>query len=560
MMEYPLTITAMLRRTEAMFGHKEIVSRRADRALERSSYARALKRARKLGSAFARLGVGRGDRVATLCWNHLRHLEAYFGVPCSGAVLHTLNLRLHIDELAYIASHAGDVALIVDESLMPLAEQLRARVAFKHVVMVRENADTPLPPDTIDYEELVDSGHPLYEYPDLAESDAAMMCYTSGTTGRPKGVLYSHRSLCLHTLGTLISDVTGVTERDTTLAVVPMFHANAWGLPFTSAVIGARQVLPGPHLDPASLVELFEQERVTMAAGVPTIWLGILQYLDANPTRHDLRALRRMLVGGAAVPEALIRAFQDRHGLYILQGWGMTETSPVGSVSTVTSDLEEAPSDAQFAYRAKAGIPLPFVEIRARRDEGDLAPWDGDTMGELEVRGPWVARAYYNSPESADRFTEDGWFRTGDIVSIDRRGCITIQDRAKDLVKSGGEWISSVALEGMLLSHPDVAEAVVIAVPHVRWDERPVAVVVPRPGRTPTLESVRAHLAPHFAKWWLPDEVMLVESIPRSGTGKYLKSVLRERFRDVFAVMPNAPPVPASSTTASNPASRTSSA
>ncbi|HEX6047846.1 MAG TPA: long-chain-fatty-acid--CoA ligase, partial [Gemmatimonadaceae bacterium] len=468
-------------------------------------------------------------------------------------VLHTLNLRLHIDELAYIASHAGDVALIVDESLMPLAEQLRARVAFKQVVVVRENADTSLPPNTLEYEELVDFGHPLYEYPELAESDAAMMCYTSGTTGRPKGVLYSHRALCLHTLGTLISDVTGVTERDTTLAVVPMFHANAWGLPFTSTVIGARQVLPGPHLDPASLVELFEQERVTMAAGVPTIWLGILQYLDANPTRHDLSGLRRMLVGGAAVPEALIRAFQDRHGLSILQGWGMTETSPVGSVSTVPSDLEEAPSDAQFAYRAKAGIPLPFVEVRARRDEGDLAPWDGETMGELEVRGPWVARAYYNSPESADRFTDDGWFRTGDIVSIDRRGCITIQDRAKDLVKSGGEWISSVALEGMLLSHPDVAEAVVIAVPHVKWDERPVAVIVPRPGRTPTLESVRAHLAPHFAKWWLPDEVVFVESIPRSGTGKYMKSVLRERFRDLFAAVPNVSPVTTSSATAANP-------
>jgi fatty-acyl-CoA synthase len=543
MMEYPLTITAMLRRTEAMFGHKEIVSRRADRTIERSSYARALKRARKLGSALNQLGVGRGDRVATLCWNHLRHLEAYFGVPCSGAVLHTLNLRLHIDELTYIASHAGDLVLIVDHSLVPLADQLRARVPFKHVIVVRENADVALPARTIDYEELVDSGHPLYDYPDLAESEAAMMCYTSGTTGRPKGVVYSHRSLCLHTLGTLISDVTGVTERDTTLAVVPMFHANAWGLPFTSAVSGARQVLPGPHLDAASLVELFEQERVTMAAGVPTIWLGILQYLDANPTRHDLSALRRMLVGGAAVPEALIRAFQDRHGLFIQQGWGMTETSPVGSVSKVTSDLEDAPSDVQFAYRAKAGIPLPFVEIRARRDDGELAPWDGDTMGELEVRGPWVARAYYNSPESADRFTEDGWFRTGDIVSIDSRGCITIQDRAKDLVKSGGEWISSVALESTLMSHPDVAEAVVIAVPHAKWDERPVAVVVPRPGRTPTLESVRAHLAPHFARWWLPDEVVLVESIPRSGTGKYMKSVLRERFKGVLGsptLVPNA--------------------
>jgi len=532
MMDYPLTITAMLRRTESMFGHKEIVSRRADRTLERSNYAWALGRARRLASALERLGIGRGDRVATLCWNHLRHLEAYFGVPSSGVVLHTLNLRLHIDELAYIASHAGDIALIVDQSLVPIAEQLRERIPLKHVIVVRETDDTPLPAGTIDYEALVASGDPSYQYPELAESEAAMMCYTSGTTGRPKGVLYSHRSLCLHTLGTLISDVTGITERDTVLAVVPMFHANAWGMPFSAAVSGARQVMPGPHLDAASLVELFERERVTMAAGVPTIWLGILQYLDANPTRHDLTALRRMLVGGAAVPEPLIRAFQDRHGLYIQQGWGMTETSPVASVSKVTSDIADASSDVQFAYRAKAGIPLPFVEIRSRRDDGVLAAWDGDTMGELEVRGPWVARAYYNAPESSDRFTDDGWFRTGDIVTIDARGCITIQDRAKDLVKSGGEWISSVALESALLSAPDVSEAVVIALPHAKWDERPVAVIVPRAGHTPTVDSVRAHLAPHFAKWWLPDDVILVDSIPRSGTGKYLKSVLRERFRD----------------------------
>jgi fatty-acyl-CoA synthase len=540
MMDYPLTITAMLRRTESMFGHKEIVSRRADRSVERSNYATALGRARRLASALETLGVGRGDRVATLCWNHLRHLEAYFGVPCSGAVLHTLNIRLHPDELSYIATHAGDVALIVDQSLVPLAEQLRRQVAFQHVIVVREDENAPLPEGALDYEALIASGDPSYRYPELPESEAAMMCYTSGTTGRPKGVLYSHRSVCLHTLGTLISDVTGITERDTVLAVVPMFHANAWGMPFTSAVSGARQVMPGPHLDPASLVELFERERVTMAAGVPTIWLGILQYLDANPTKHDLTPLKRMLVGGAAVPEPLIRAFQDRHGLQIQQGWGMTETSPVGSVSKVTSDLENAPSDVQLAYRAKAGLPLPFVEIRARRDDGELAAWDGDTMGELEVRGPWVARGYYNSPESADRFTDDGWFKTGDIVSIDPRGCITIQDRSKDLVKSGGEWISSVALEGALLAHPDIAEAVVIAVPHAKWDERPVAVVVPRAGRTPTLESVRAHLAPNFAKWWLPDDVILVDSIPRSGTGKYLKSTLRDRFKGHLATRSDA--------------------
>jgi fatty-acyl-CoA synthase len=536
MMDYPLTITAMLRRTESMFGFKEIVSRRADRSVERSTYRVALGRARRLASALQRLGVARGDRVATLCWNHLRHLEAYYGVPCSGAVVHTLNIRLHIDELAYIAAHAEDRVLIVDHSLLPLAEQLRKRVPIEHVVVVREDPNLPLPADVLDYDALVATGDPQYAYPELAETEAAMMCYTSGTTGRPKGVLYSHRSLCLHTLGILIGDVTSITERDTALAVVPMFHANAWGLPFSCAVAGARQVLPGPFLDAASLVELFEQERVTMSAGVPTIWLGILQYLDANPTRHDLSALRLMLVGGAAVPEPLIRAFQNRHGLHIRQGWGMTETSPVASVSKVTSDLEAATSDAQFAYRAKAGLPLPFVEIRARRDDGTLAPWDGEVMGELEVRGPWVAGSYYKAPEAADRFTDDGWFRTGDIVTIDGRGCITIQDRAKDLVKSGGEWISSVAIEGALLSHPDVSEAVVIALPHPKWDERPVAVIVPRADRAPTLESVREHLAPSFAKWWLPDAVILVDAIPRSGIGKYLKNVLRERYRDLLIV------------------------
>jgi len=538
MMDYQLTITAMLRRTESMFGHKAIVSRRPDRSIERSTYGEALARARRLASGLERLGIRRGDRVATLCRNTLRHLEAYYGVPSSGAVLHTLNIRLHADELAYIATHAGDVALIVDQSLVPLAQQLAGRAPFRHLIVVRDDSGAPLPEGALDYEAVVASGDPSYEYPELAESDAAMMCYTSGTTGRPKGVLYSHRSLCLHTLGILISDVTGLTERDTVLAVVPMFHANAWGLPFGAAMIGAKQVMPGPNLDPASLVDLFERERVTMTAGVPTIWMGILQYLDANPTRHDLTPLRQMLVGGAAVPEPLIRAFQQRHGLHIQQGWGMTETSPVGSVSKIPTELADAPGDVQFAYRAKAGLPLPFVEIRARRDDGALAPWDGETMGELEVRGPWVARAYYDSPESADRFTDDGWFRTGDIVTIDGRGCITIQDRAKDLVKSGGEWISSVALEGALLSHPDVAEAVVIAVPHAKWDERPLAVIVARAGCAPTLESVRAHLAPHFAKWSLPDDVVLVESIPRSGTGKYLKSVLRERFRDHLSGVP----------------------
>jgi fatty-acyl-CoA synthase len=530
MMDTPLSIPFLLRRAEHVLGHKTIASRRADRAIEERSYAQCVQRARQLAAGLDALGVKPGARVATFCWNHAQHLEAYYGVPASGRVLHTLNIRLHHDELTYIIGHAGDAAILVDKVLWPVFEPLRARIPDMPVIVVSDDGEVPA--GTHDYERLVAAHVDAPEFDTIDEDRGAVMCYTSGTTGRPKGVVYSHRALVLHSLGSALPDCLDLSESDTVLAVVPMFHANAWGLPFSCALVGASQVLPGPYLDPASLVELFESRRVTVSAGVPTIWHGLLKYLDANPGR-DLSTLRQLIVGGAAIPEATIRAFETRHGLRVVHAWGMTETTPLGSVSRVPSELADAPADDQYAWRATQGRPAPLVEVRARGDAG-LVPWDGKTMGELEVRGPWVAAAYYESPESAGRWTSDGWFRTGDVVTIGPTGNITIQDRAKDLVKSGGEWISTVALESALLGHVAVAEAVVVAVPHADWSERPLAVVVPKPGCRPTIDELRAHLAPRFAKWWLPDAVVLVESLPKTGTGKYMKHEVRDAHRAHF--------------------------
>jgi fatty-acyl-CoA synthase len=531
MMDVPLSIPLLLRRTEALFGHKSLVSRMPDRSLERRTYGECLRRARGLAAGLARLGIAPGDRVATFCWNHSRHLEAYYGVPASGAVLHTLNIRLHVDELAYIISHAGDRAIVVDKALWAAFAPVQQRLGDIPIVVIGDGGE--LPPGTLDYEELIAGASPGDALPDVDERAAAMMCYTSGTTGRSRGVLYSHRSMVLHALTLGLPDCLDLHESDVVLAVVPMFHVNAWGLPFTCAMLGSQQVLPGPCLDAASLVELFESERVTIAAGVPTIWQGVLKHLDEHPG-HDLSALRAMIVGGAAIPESTIRAFETRHGLRVVHAWGMTETSPLGSVSRVPSELSTAPADTQYAWRATQGRPAPMVELRARSDEG-LVAWDGTTMGELEVRGPWVASAYFPGDVAADRWTEDGWFRTGDIATIAPGGCVTIQDRAKDLVKSGGEWISTVALESALVAHPSVSEVVVVAVPHAQWGERPLAVVVAASGCQPTIDDLRAHLAPHFAKWWLPDAVVCVDRLPRTATGKYQKHEVRAMFKEHFA-------------------------
>jgi fatty-acyl-CoA synthase len=518
-MDYELTVATILRRAETLFAHKEIVSRRPDRSLERTTYAEVCRRARALGSA---LGLERGDRVATLCWNHAEHLETYLGVPIAGGVVHTLNLRLHPDDLAWIASHAGDRVLIVDESLLPLADQFVPRTAIERVIVVGDQ-----------YEELVASGDPEAPLLELDEDEAAAMCYTSGTTARPKGVLYSHRALILHSLASMATGVLAVGESDVVMPVVPMFHANAWGLPYTCALAGATQVLPGPHLDPQTLLETLESERVTITGGVPTIWLGILQLLDAEPGRYDLSRLRTMIVGGSAAPRALIEGFERRHGLNVCHAWGMTELAPLGSTAVLPGDLVAADDEERFAFRATQGRPAPLVEIRARAGD-TLVPWDAETMGELEVRGAWVASAYHDAPEASDRWTDDGWFRTGDIVTIDPRGAITIQDRAKDVIKSGGEWISSVALENALMAHPAVAEAAVIGVPDPVWQERPLAAIVLRGEATP--EELRAFLANDFAKWQLPERFEFVDEIPKTAVGKFRKTALRERFATPAAI------------------------
>jgi fatty-acyl-CoA synthase len=536
MMDYALTTSAMLRHTQRAYARQEIVSRRADRSLFRYTYGECLQRARRLGAALRGLRLAPGDRIATFCWNHSRHLEAYYGVPSAGFVIHTLNIRLHADELAYIASHAGDRVCIVDKVLWPAFEKFAPKVGFEHVIVVSD--DGAVPDGTRDYDALIAAApdEPFAEIDD--ERSAAAMCYTSGTTGKPKGVLYSHRSLVLHTLATVAPDVFSVGVRDTVLPVVPMFHANAWGLPFAMALAGAKQILPGPFLDAASIVELLESERVTLTAGVPTIWLSILQYLDANPEKHDLSRLRFMIVGGSAAPEAVIRAFEQRHKLRIVQAWGMTETSPLGSIVSLRPGLDELDPEERFAYGATQGMAAPFVEIRGRGEDG-LIPWDDTTMGELEVRGPWVAASYYKGDaDSNSPFTDDGWFRTGDVVTIAPGGSITIQDRAKDLVKSGGEWISSVQLESALMGHPDVLEAAVIAVAHPKWAERPLAVIVPKAGCAPSEESLREFLAPMFPKWWLPNAFVLADSLPRTATGKLKKTELRARYKDVYIEEP----------------------
>ena len=532
MMDYPLTLSTIFRRAETLYAGREVVTRLADKSLRRTTYGDFAVRTRRLARALCGLGIRLGDRVATLGWNHSQHLEAYFGIPLAGAVLHTLNLRLHPDELAYIVNHAEDCAVLVDESLLPLWEQVRRQVKVPITIVV---GATKTPPDgSLDYESLLASSEPaplLDDRADPDERDAAAMCYTTGTTGNPKGVLYSHRALTLHTLAICLADSIALTERDVVTPVVPMFHANAWGLPFACVMVGAKMAMPGPHLDPASLLDLFQRERVTITAGVPTIWFGVLQLLDANPGRHDISSITRMFVGGSAVPQSLIEAFDRRYGIRIIQGWGMTEMSPLGSLAHVPLAIEGAGDEATFRYRAKQGRPLPFVEIRARNEDG-LVPWDGQTMGELEVRGPWIASAYYKNPDAGDRFTDDGWFRTGDIVTIDATGTIQVQDRSKDLIKSGGEWISSVALECALMGHPSVAEAAVIPVTHPKWDERPIAAVVLKPGAVASPSDLRSFLAPQFPKFWLPDAFEFVDAIPRTSAGKFKKSALRERFKD----------------------------
>jgi fatty-acyl-CoA synthase len=526
--DYQLTLPAILRRAEQLYGYREIVTRRPDKSFHRHTFADFVSRSKKLAVALKKLGLEDGDRVGTLGWNTYQHLEAYFGAPCSGAVLHTLNPRLHEDDLSFIANHAEDRVMLVDETLVPIFQKFRERTNVEHAVVVTAGGDVP--EGMTSYEDLLsDADEAGFEYRDFDEKQAAAMCYTSGTTGRPKGALYSHRSTVLHSMMVAMGNTFALSERDCVLPVVPMFHVNAWGLPFASVLVGAKLMMPGPHLDPESMLEDLEQEEVTFTAGVPTVFLAVLQALDAEPGRYDLSKLRSMVIGGSAAPKGVIEAFEKRHGIDVVHAWGMTEMSPIGTVANLPTVVEALPDDEKLEYRAKQGNPVPFVEIRARGD-GGFVPWDGKSLGELEVRGPWVARRYYNAPEGDDKFTDDGWFTTGDIVTIDEYGFIKITDRTKDLIKSGGEWISSVELENALMAHPAVSQAAVIAIPHEKWDERPLAAIVLKEGESATEEDLRAHLEKDFAKFWLPDAYEFVESIPMTATGKFQKLKLREQF------------------------------
>ncbi len=475
-MNSPLTLVGILERACRYFPEVEIVSRTPGNIIHRCTWKSLYHRAHRLAECLQAAGLKKGDRVATLMWNHYAHLEAHFGVPASGGVLHALNLRLHPDEIAYIANHGQDRFLIVDDVLLPVLEKVKSKVKFERIFIVSHCGETKHKHE--DYEAWLKQSSGNYHFPAIDEQDGATMCFTSGTTGNPKGVLYSHRALVLHTMAQCMADSCGISQRDSILMASSMFHVNGWGLAFSAAMVGAKLVLPGPFLDANNLLDLITREAVSVSCAVPTIWLAVLAEMERRGANWRPERDVRILCGGTAAPESLLRGM-DRHGMRLIHSWGMTETSPQATVSYLKSSMDPWSDQDKYTQRAKQGYPLPFIETRLANANG-IAPWDGKTIGELEVRGPWVAASYYNAPETQDRWTIDGWFRTGDMALIDPDGCVRLVDRSKDMVKSGGEWISSVDVENELMGHPAVREAAVIAVPHEKWQERPLAVVVLR--------------------------------------------------------------------------------
>ena len=535
MQDYPLTTVSLFDRAEKLWGRKEVVTSLPD-GRHRYTYADWAERTRRVGGLLDVLGISDSGRVATFGWNSYRHLELYFGIPNTGRVLHTLNIRLFQDQLTYIIHHAEDEAIFIDRSLLallwPLIDRPELKKVWHFVVMDDGKGDIPDDHRILDYEELLAEAKPV-EFRVKDENRAAAMAYTSGTTGHPKGVVYSHRSTVLHTLGCMTADVLGISERDTILPVVPMFHANAWGLAHAAVTAGSNLVFPGADLSPANIVDLIESEQVTVAAGVPTIWMGVLPLIQDGS--RDVSSLRAIPCGGSAVPKALSEGFRAATGLPILQAWGMTETSPIASTGHLKSYLvDEAGSDEELAdLRAMQGLPAPLVDVRiVEQDTLNELPWDDVATGELQARGPWIARDYYNDPRSKESFTSDGWLRTGDVAAITPEGMIRLTDRTKDVIKSGGEWISSVELENEIMAHPAVAEAAVIGVAHQKWAERPLACVVVREGASLTKEDLLAFLSERVAKWWLPDDVVFVDEVPKTSVGKFSKKTLRERFAD----------------------------
>ena len=537
MMDMPLIISSLLVHAARHFSATEIVSRRVEGDIHRYTYADCEQRARQLADAFSSLGVSKGQRIATLAWNGYRHMELYYAAGGSGAVVHTINPRLHPDQLVWIADHAEDQFLAFDLSFLPIIEAIAARCkTVKGWIAMCDRAHMPVSakiPNLICYEELLASGSTAYAWPLLDENSAVGLCYTSGTTGNPKGALYSHRSSILHAYAAALPDAMAASARDSILPVVPMFHVNAWGLPYIAPLVGAKLVFPGPQLDGKSIYELFESEKVTFSAGVPTVWLGLLAHVKQNNLRFS--TLTRTVIGGSACPPAMIKAFREDFGVDVIHAWGMTELSPLGTISRLQLKHLSMPLDVQQRLLEKQGHVLYGVDMKIVDDDGNEIAWDGTSYGNLWVRGPWVVKAYFKS-EGDDPLQYDpqgqGWFPTGDVATIDADGFMQITDRSKDVIKSGGEWISSIDLENLAIAHPAVANAAVIGIAHPKWDERPLLIVVKKPGAQLSRDELLQFYDGKIAKWWLPDDVQFVDAIPLGATGKILKTKLREQFRD----------------------------
>lgn len=534
MMNYQLLVPGLLDRADIYFPHKEIITREGD-GVHRYTYRDLKRRVNQLCHALAGLGVEKGDRVGTFGWNTYRHLEAYFAPPSMGAVTHTTNIRLSADDLTYIVNHAGDKVMLVDPDLVPILEPLAPSLeTVEHFVIMTGDSgfQTSLPSAHI-YEDLLDGNPETFDRPPLDENDPAGLCYTSATTGRPKGVTYTHRAQILHAMMECSADSAGVRERDVVMAVVPMFHANSWGVPYSATMTGATQVLTGVRPDPGAVCRLINDHRVSISLGVPTIWVGMLDYLARTEEEFDLSCLRMVVSGGSAVPRSMIQAFKERLGIELVQAYGMTEATPLVSFNRLGSHLDGLGDEDRLTEQGKQGTPVYGIEMRLVDENGEDLAWDGEQRGELLFRGPWIAAEYFNDPRSEETFI-DGWYHSGDIASLDPWGNIQIGDRVKDMVKSGGEWISSVDLETAIIAHPGVLEAAVIAVPHPTWQERPIACVVPNAEYRDTLEKseVLDFIRPRFASWWIPDDVVFIDEIPKTSVGKFDKKVLRDRFQD----------------------------
>jgi fatty-acyl-CoA synthase len=524
MQDAPLLISNMIRHGQWIYSEKKILTVTPD-GVNEATFSQVALRAEQLAAALRRLGVEFGDRVGTFMWNNQAHMEAYIAVPCMGAVLHTLNIRLFAEQLAYVINHGQDKVIIVDNNLMPLLAKIRDRIPTVEHIIVNGPDDSGVLGETLDYETFLSSERPGFTWPELDERSAAIMCYTSGTTGNPKGVVYSHRSTWLHSLASTTANSIGICERDRCLLIVPMFHVNGWGVPYTAFLAGCDLIMPQMYLQGEPIVKMIKELRPTISLGVPTIWNDVLRVAENDPD-VDLSSLRGLLAGGAAVPRHMIETFRDTYGIELIQGWGMTETSPLAAVSIPPSGT---PKELEIDYRAKAGRVIAGVEVRVTDDAGNVIEHDGKTVGEFEIRGPWITASYHDVADDEGKF-RDGWLRTGDIGTLDAEGFMVISDRSKDVIKSGGEWISSVELESTMMGHPSVFEAAVVAVPDEKWQERPLCCVVLRPDVSCTPAELRGYLAERVAKWWLPEHWTFLETIPRTSVGKFDKKVLRAQY------------------------------